>query len=65
MNIAIVKLASLWDSADALPVAATLRAQLPDARVSSIVARCEAAPDGRGLLLATLYAYYAMSPCVR
>jgi heptosyltransferase-1 len=42
MNIAIVKLSSLGDVVHALPVAATLRARLPAARLSWIVERREA-----------------------
>jgi len=42
MNIAIVKLSSLGDVVHALPVAATLRARLPAARLSWVVERREA-----------------------
>lgn len=42
MNIAIVKLSSLGDVVHALPVAATLRARLPEARLTWIVERREA-----------------------
>jgi len=43
VNIAIVKLSSLGDVVHALPVAATLRARLPEARLTWIVERREAA----------------------
>jgi lipopolysaccharide heptosyltransferase I len=43
MNIALVKLSSLGDVVHALPVAATLRARLPGARLSWIVEQREAA----------------------
>jgi lipopolysaccharide heptosyltransferase I len=43
VNIAIVKLSSLGDVVHALPVAATLRARLPQARLTWIVERREAA----------------------
>jgi lipopolysaccharide heptosyltransferase I len=42
MNVAIVKLSSLGDVVHALPVAATLRARRPDARLTWIVERREA-----------------------
>jgi lipopolysaccharide heptosyltransferase I len=43
VNVAIVKLSSLGDVVHALPVAATLRARLPGARLTWIVERREAA----------------------
>ncbi|MGH7311967.1 MAG: lipopolysaccharide heptosyltransferase I [Candidatus Rokuibacteriota bacterium] len=43
MNVALVKLSSLGDVVHALPVAATLRARLPQARLTWIVERREAA----------------------
>ena len=43
MKIALVKLSSLGDVVHALPVAATLRARLPEARITWIVERREAA----------------------
>lgn len=43
MRIALVKLSSLGDVVHALPVAATLRARLPEARITWIVERREAA----------------------
>lgn len=43
MNVALVKLSSLGDVVHALPVAATLRARLPGARLTWIVERREAA----------------------
>lgn len=42
MNVALVKLSSLGDVVHALPVAATLRARLPDARLTWIAERREA-----------------------
>lgn len=42
MNVAIVKLSSLGDVVHALPVAATLRARLPGARITWMVERREA-----------------------
>src|SRR5262249_29983805 len=42
VKIALVKLSSLGDVVHALPVAATLRAQLPEARITWIVERREA-----------------------
>ena len=43
MNIALVKLSSIGDVVHALPVAAALRAALPQARIAWIVERREAA----------------------
>ncbi len=43
MNVALVKLSSLGDVVHALPVAATLRARVPQARITWIVERREAA----------------------
>lgn len=43
MNVALVKLSSLGDVVHALPAAATLRARRPDARITWIVERREAA----------------------